>query len=117
MFAFLPAQDRNKLLVGRPLRFYGNESKFDRTRLEREMRECRKTGYAVDLGDGFPGINIIAAPAFDSHGALLGSVFIMGTFPEKHAREYGPLVAETAKQFSAFLGADVDTIYREADQQ
>jgi DNA-binding IclR family transcriptional regulator len=114
IFAFLPAHERERLLSGKPLRFHGSEAAFDPARLDKELRQCRRTGYAVDLGENFPGINIVAAPAFDSHGALLGSIFILGTFPEKLAGEYGPLVAETAKEFSIFLGADVERIYGEA---
>ena len=110
---FFPNRRRSDLLAEKPLRFHGTEARFDRARLDREIRECRRQGYAVDLGESFPGINIVAAPAFDSHDALLGSIFIMGTFPEKLAAEYGPLVAETAKQFSMFLGADVEKIYGE----
>jgi IclR family transcriptional regulator, KDG regulon repressor len=111
MFAFLPPNERQRLLANKPLRFHGDESRFDPIRLQQEVEECRQRGYATDLGEGFAGINIIAAPAFDSHGALLGSIFIMGIFPESRAAEYGPLVAKTAEQFSAFLGADIEAIY------
>jgi DNA-binding IclR family transcriptional regulator len=112
IFAFLSEEERRRVrAVQKPL-FHGHESKFDEKRLEKEMAECRRTGYALDLGDVFAGINIIAAPAFDSHGSLLGSMFIMGTFPESLVAEYGPVVAETAKQFSAYLGADIQRIYR-----
>lgn len=113
IFAFLPEAQRQKVLSEKPLRFHGGENRFDRTRLGREIKECRRVGYAVDLGDSFTGINIVAGPAFDSHNTLLGCIFIMGTFPEKMAAEYGPLVAETAKEFSMFLGADIEKIYEE----
>jgi DNA-binding IclR family transcriptional regulator len=116
IFAFLPQTERERLLAEKRLRFHGLEERLDRPRLDRELRECRKVGYAVDLGENFAGINIIAAPAFDSHDALLGTMFIMGTFPEKLAAEYGPLVAETAREFSMFLGADVEKIYGEVEK-
>jgi len=112
IFAFLSEEDRKRIRAEKKLLFHGDESKFDQKRLEKEIAECRKTGYAVDLGEVFAGINIIAAPAFDSHGSLLGSIFIMGTFPESVVDEYGPIVAETAKQFSSYLGADIQKIYR-----
>jgi DNA-binding IclR family transcriptional regulator len=111
IFAFLPEEERERIRAAKRPLFHGHESRFDEKRLEKEMAECRRTGYAVDLGEVFEGINIIAAPAFDSHGSLLGSIFIMGTFPESLVADYGPVVAETAKQFSAYLGADVEKIY------
>jgi DNA-binding IclR family transcriptional regulator len=101
------------LLAEKPLLFHGKESNFDKDKFDFEIAECRKTGYALDLGDSFSGINIIASPVFDSHGALLGSFFIMGTFPAESANEYGLMVAKTAKRFSSYLGADIEILYSE----
>lgn len=111
--AFLPGEELEAILAEKPLRFHGPESLFDKERLYRELAECRRTGYATDIGESFAGISIIAAPAFDSHGAVLGTIFITGTFPESLVAEYGAIVAETAKQFSASLGADVEGIFRD----
>ena len=112
IFTFLPEEERRRILAMEKPLFHGQESNFDAKRLEKEMEQCRKTGYAVDLGEVFSGINIVAAPAFDAHGSVLGSIFIMGTFPEAMVAEYGHVVADTAKQFSAYLGADIQKIYR-----
>ncbi len=112
IFAFLSEEERKRILAAEKPLFHGDESRFDAKRLEKEIEQCRKTGYAVDLGEVFSGINIIAAPAFDSHDSLLGSMFVMGTFPESLVAEYGHVVADTAKQFSAYLGADIQRIYR-----
>jgi hypothetical protein len=38
-------------------------------------------------------------------------MFIMGTFSESYIQEYGSVVANIAKQFSAMLGADIDETY------
>jgi DNA-binding IclR family transcriptional regulator len=111
MFAFLPRQEREELLKKMPLFFHGKESHFDRIRFDFEIAECRKTGYALDLGETFSGINVVAAPVFDSHEALLGSFFIMGTFPVELAEKHGFTVAGTARQFSSYLGADVSVLY------
>jgi len=109
--SFLPKSDREKILQHDKLFFHGNASKFNRDRLEGEIVQCREDGYAVDMGELNPGINVIASPLFDSQGSLFGSFFIMGTFAELHISEYGSTVKEIAQQFSAMLGADVDKMY------
>jgi DNA-binding IclR family transcriptional regulator len=114
IIAFLPATEREDILRHDKLFFHGNALKFDRSRLDKEIVDCRRDGYAVDMGELNPGINVIASPLFNSQGALIGSMFIMGTFAESHVREYGAMVADSAKQFSAMLGADIEGTYGKA---
>jgi IclR family transcriptional regulator, KDG regulon repressor len=109
--AFLSGDDREKILKQKKLFFYGDVSKFDRKRLETELVHCKEAGFASDMGELNPGINVIASPVFDAHGKLIGSMFIMGTFQQSMVEKYGPTVAESARQCSAMLGADVKTVY------
>lgn len=109
--AFLPDKERKSLLKQRKLFFHGTAEKLDRRRLEGELTRCRETGFAFDMGELNPGINVIASPVFDSRDRPMGSLFIMGTFPESRIEEYGSAVAGSAKQFSAALGADVQQAY------
>lgn len=102
--AFLPEDEREMLLKQDKLFFHGDASKLDRSRLEIELAECRQTGFAFDMGELNAGINVIASPVFDSQERLIGSIFIMGTFPESCVEEYGRIVAEHAGKFSAMLG-------------
>jgi DNA-binding IclR family transcriptional regulator len=110
--SFLQEVDRERILQQDKLFFHGNASRFNRNRLDDEMKQCREDGYAVDMGELNPGINVIASPSFDSQGRLIGSIFIMGTFPESCIREHGSIVAEIAKKFSSMLGADTEQTYR-----
>jgi DNA-binding IclR family transcriptional regulator len=109
--AFLPKDERDKILKQKRLFFYGDALKFDRERLETELAQCKETGFAFDMGELNPGINVIASPVFDAHGKLIGSMFIMGTFQQSLVEKYGPIVAESARQFSSLLGADVQEVY------
>jgi DNA-binding IclR family transcriptional regulator len=109
--AFLPENDRKKILHKEKLFFHGNASSFNRKRLDNEVRQCRENGYAVDMGELNPGINVIASPLFDAQGSLIGTIFIMGTFAEARIHEHGSTVAEIAKQFSAMLGADIEKTF------
>jgi DNA-binding IclR family transcriptional regulator len=109
--SFLPEADRDRILHHDRLFFHGNASKFSRKRLEKEIERCRQDGFAVDMGELNPGINVIASPLFDSQGSLIGSMFIMGTFSESHIREHGSIVADMAQQFSSMLGADIEQTF------
>lgn len=111
IISFLPEADRKKILEQGKLFFHGNASKYNEAWLDAEIVQCRNDGYAVDMGELNPGINVIAAPLFDSQGSLFGSMFIMGTFSESHIREYGTIVTELAEQFSSMLGADIAQTY------
>jgi DNA-binding IclR family transcriptional regulator len=109
--AFLSESEREKILKQKKLFFYGDTVKCDRDRLIIELTQCRKAGFAFDIGELNPGINVIASPVFDSQERLIGSIFVMGTFLKSFVEKYGPTVAESAKQFSSLLGADVKEIY------
>lgn len=109
--SFLPDDEREAILKQNRLFFHGNASKFSQERLKSEITHCTQNGYAADMGELNPGINVIASPLFDSQGSLFGSMFIMGTFSESHIPEYGSIVADVAEEFSAMLGADISQTY------
>lgn len=115
--AFLPEDRLGEVLNQKKLYFYGDTSRFDLNRLQGELERCRKTGYAVDIGELNPGINVIASPVFDHTGEVIGSIFIMGTFKESMVAEYGPIVLENAVAFSSKLGANIEKIFRRETQE
>ena len=115
--AFLPKEERERILKQNKLFFHGDHLKLDRDRLNTELERCRETGFAVDMGQLHAGLNIIASPVFDSQERLIGSMFIMGTFPESHVQEYGSIVAESARKFSSLLGADVKQVYERSAKE
>jgi DNA-binding IclR family transcriptional regulator len=113
--AFMDTEERRKILKNRELFFHGTPAKLDRKRLQSEFEQCRKLGYALDLGESFPGINILASPVFDSTLSPIGSIFIMGTFPESAVQKYGIIVARCAHQLSARLGANVEQAFMRSE--
>lgn len=115
--AFIKKEEREKILSQKDLYFHGSSSKYSARRLQGEIIKCRETGYAIDMGDLVPGMNVIASPVFDAQNRIIGSIFIMGVFPESSVEIYGPIVAESAKQFSAMLGADAEHIYKDTKQE
>jgi DNA-binding IclR family transcriptional regulator len=104
ILAFLPETEREKVLDSPKLFFHGNPSSFNRDRLEREMAECRKAGFAVDLGGMKGGVHAVASPVFGPSGKLIGSLAVVGTFPKESAERYGSDVAAAAKRFSELIG-------------
>jgi DNA-binding IclR family transcriptional regulator len=102
--AFLPEAERGKLLEASKPYFHGDPTRFDPKRLYREMADCRKTGFAVDLGEMKTGVHAVASPVFGPGGKLIGSLAIVGTFPQDLAKKYGADIAAAAKKFSELIG-------------
>ncbi len=102
--AFLPDTERKKVLGSSKPYFHGGPSRFDLHRLEQELDQCRRTGFALDLGEMKIGINAVASPVFGPGGRLMGSMAIVGTFPQDFAKEFGADIAAAAKRFSELIG-------------
>jgi len=102
--AFLPDQERQNILRRKRLYFHGRASQLDETRLERELAECRRDGFAYDVGELNHGINAVAAPVLDGAEKVIGSLFLIGTFSGDAIRNYGTMVAEQAGDISETLG-------------
>ena len=75
--AFMPEGERERILEGDALYFYGSPGKLDRAWLEEELARCRQTGYAEDLGVTNQGVNVIAAPVIDASGHPIGYIEII----------------------------------------
>lgn len=110
--AFLPEEERERLLGRKKLYFYGDPSRMDVKRLREEVLRCRRDGFARDLGEVTPGVHVLSAPVFSHRDKLIGCLILIGTFPEEAMKDYGPKVAEVAKQVSRKLGADIERIFQ-----
>jgi len=98
--AVLPEAERDRVLGSAKLYFHGSPSRFDPRRLEQEIAECRRTGFAVDLGEMQPGIHGVASPVQGPSGKVIGALAVIGTFPQDLAVRYGSEVAKAARKFS-----------------
>lgn len=105
--AFLTEDERTRLLMDNNLYFYGNPAKVDRKRLNEELTRCRREGFAEDLSEVNPGLNVVAAPVIGPRDAVIGFIEIFLLFSPQTAHECGPLVAEAGKRLSQELGAVV----------
>ncbi len=106
--AFLPKKERDRLLKGKNLYFYGNPEGLDRDRLLKDLALCRKTGFIEDLGVARQGLNVVSAPVLGPSGTPIGYIELLVLFSADVAHRFGPLVGEAGKSLSRQLGADVE---------
>jgi DNA-binding IclR family transcriptional regulator len=111
--AFMPDEERKRLLERDKLYFYGDASAMDAKRLNGELLECRRSGFAQDKGGLQPGINAVSAPVFGPTERIIGCVILIGTFSDTLMTQYGRKVADIVKRISGSLGADIDQVYKE----
>jgi len=104
IMAFLSKGERKDMMAGLRPYFHGSPSDFEPNRIELELAQCRKTGFAVDLGEMQVGVHAVAAPVFGLGGKLVGSLAVVGTFPKECAEQYGRDVAKAAKEFCKSIG-------------
>jgi len=107
LVAHMDADEQRRILARNRLYFYGSlEATRRRMKsLERELEQCRRTGYAVDPGHAQEGIRAVASPVFGLGSALIGAVVLIGTFPRKAFSSKGPRTALIAGRISKALGA------------
>jgi DNA-binding IclR family transcriptional regulator len=106
--AFLPDEERELILSKNKLNFHGNPDKLDRPRLIRELKQCRKNGFACDLEDSVEGVNIVASPVIGTTGFPIGFIAIFDHSTAVRAQELGPMVAKAARSLSQELGLDIE---------
>jgi DNA-binding IclR family transcriptional regulator len=105
--SLLSEQELSDFLKNNRPRFHGSPEKFDRSRLQEEMVQCRRDGFALDLGEIKTGLNTISAIVFGSNNKPIGYIVLGGLFTEDVARSLGPLVAEAARMLSEKTGATI----------
>jgi DNA-binding IclR family transcriptional regulator len=109
--AFMSEAERKELLAKNRLHFYGDSARMDLQRLAEDIVNCKSQGFAQDIGEVTPGINVLSTPVFGISEKMVGCVILIGTFEVSKIQEYGHKVACAAKQISHKLGASIDTIY------
>ncbi len=106
--AFMPENDRKRILGRDKLYFFGDPSAMDERLLEEELAECRRFGFAQDKGGLQPGINAVSAPVFGAGDRMVGCLIVIGTFPDTMMPKHGRNVARVARKISVRLGAQID---------
>jgi DNA-binding IclR family transcriptional regulator len=105
--AFLPHLEFEELLKHESLFFHGDPERLDKTRLEKEIAQCRKDGFSLDCGDVAQGITVIAAPVFGTDNVPVGFIEVFVLASADTARGFGPAVVRTANDLSRQMGAEI----------
>lgn len=109
--AFMPEKEQKKILSQKKLYFYWDPSRVNKKRLKEELKKCRELGFAQDLGEITPGVNVVSSPIFAHRDKLIGALILMGTFPPNIIQKLGSRVVSVAKQISLKLGAEIEKLY------
>ena len=110
--AFMPEAERERILARKKVYFYWDTSRVNMKLLRQELARCRALGYAQDMGEITPGVNVVSAPLFAHHDKMIGCIILIGTFQESMIEKFGPKVVDAAKQISSKLGADIGQIFQ-----
>jgi DNA-binding IclR family transcriptional regulator len=105
--AFLP-REATEPIVRKELADKGQLTQKDLARIHADYAAIRKRGIAHSLGARQSGLNALAAPVFDQHGAVVAAVVMLGMAPRFDASPDGRAAARLLKvgrQLSARLGA------------
>jgi len=104
--ACLGDEERKRILSRKRVYFYGDPSRFKKDRFLKELEQVKKRGFAEDRGCLQHGINAISSAVVGRGGEVIGSVILIGTFPEKEIARVGPRVAEAAKGIASRLALE-----------
>ncbi len=107
ILAFLSPGQQERVLASAAGAHQADGSAIDIEMLRAELRSIRERGFAFSQGERIVGATSVAAPIFDSAGAVIGSMSVAGvTVRQDRARleALGPLVAAEADALSHELG-------------
>lgn len=106
MLAFSPRPMQERVL-SRPLQRFTDKTNVSPRKIEQELLEIARHGYAAAPEQSMLGLNALAAPIFDARDACVAAVAIVGSIqflPEKPKPSDVALLVETARQISRKLG-------------
>lgn len=106
ILAYLPELVLDDLISRFQFKTYSPRSITTVDQLKKLLAEVRRTGYAEDIDDRFPGFGSIACPIFDHTGMVTAAVGVVGLTQDIQSRQDGYLVElmYTAQTISALLG-------------
>jgi len=107
LLAFLPAEERKKIILEKGLKRFTKNTITDPEALELELARVREQGYAFDNEEFMEGLKCVAAPIRDYTGKVCAAMSVSGPVArlrgEKLERAVA-LVTEAAAMISAELG-------------
>ena len=106
LLAWLPEEEVRRVLSERTLSRHNENTKSSPRRLQDELKETRKRGYAVDDEEAEIGFRCLGAPVFDSSGEVVAAISVSGTTAQLHFVNAAPIAAQlcyTAKEITRVM--------------
>lgn len=106
ILAYVPEEMRQQVLSG-PHEEFTPATLTNATEITRELHQVRKRGYAASLGERDRDAGSVAAPVFDNHSGVVGSISVCGPlnrFQSHNLNRLGEEVRRGAAAISARLG-------------
>jgi DNA-binding IclR family transcriptional regulator len=106
MLAYAPQPFRERVLA-RPLHRFTDKTIVSARKVEQELQEVVRLGFASAPEEAMLGLNAVAAPIFDAHDACVAALAIVGSIqfvPEKPRQSDVAHLIEAARQISRKLG-------------
>jgi IclR family KDG regulon transcriptional repressor len=106
MLAFAPRPLRARVLA-RPLQRFTDKTMVSARRIEQELLDVARLGFASAPEENMLGLNAVAAPIFDAQDACIAALAIVGSIqflPEKPRPSDVVQLIEAARQISRRLG-------------
>jgi len=107
IMAFLPDDEVQNIIREKGLVGFTEKTITKKEMLEKELKEIRKTGYAIDWGEHEEGVRCIGTPIYNYLGKVFAAVSISGPdfrFTKEKIKEFVPLVIRTAQEISYKVG-------------
>ncbi|MFA5204168.1 MAG: IclR family transcriptional regulator [Lentisphaeria bacterium] len=110
LVAFLPEAERTARLARLTFPRFNRRTLTSRAAYERELKNVRRRGYAVDRAEEVEGLHCVAAPVVNHRGYPVAAVWVTAPayrLPVAAFARLGTLVLDTAKTISAAFGYGV----------
>ena len=111
LLAFLPVDERERVLTTLTLEPLTPETITDLDALRAELDRTRTRGYAVSIGERSPWAAAVAAPIRDRSGQTIVAVSVLGPshrLTAKVLKELGAQIIKVSREISAALGYSVE---------
>lgn len=103
----MPESERRNTVARLKLEKFAKNTITGAPELLRALGECERNGYSTDESEAVDGVNCVAAPIFDRHGAPAAALWITapaGRIDPKDFPRLGELVKTAAAEISENLG-------------
>jgi DNA-binding IclR family transcriptional regulator len=107
LLAYLPKEDRRKILSRTGLPRFTMKTTTTLKKLERDLDQIRRSGYAVSHQERVPFLSSVSAPMRDSEGHVIAALCVDGLtarFTPRKVARFVELATETALRISREMG-------------